>query len=108
MRLIALFALLVVVLMVGCVPLTKEPLYTPDDLVFEKALVGDFREGPEQMVFLKEGSGKSYLHGHAGEAGVPARLFKLGDHYFMDEDSTPQGQHFFFKVGVVGQEVRAW
>jgi hypothetical protein len=108
MRLITLFALLVLVLLAGCVPLTKEPLYTPDDLIFEKALVGDYREGPEQTVFLKEGPGKSYLHGQGGAAGVPARLLKLGDHYFMDEDSATPGYHFFFKVGVVGQEVRVW
>jgi hypothetical protein len=108
MRLITLFALLVVVLLAGCVPLTKEPLYNPDDLLFEKALVGDYREGPEQTVFLKEGPGQSYLQGHVGEQGVPVRLLKLGDHYFMDEDSGTPGQHFFFKVGVVGQEVRVW
>jgi hypothetical protein len=106
MRLTTLFALLVV-LLAGCVPLAKEPLYTPADLVFEKALVGDYRQG-EQTVFLKEGEGKSYLHGQAGQNALPVRLFKLGDYYFMDEELAAQGQHFFFKVGVVGQEVRVW
>jgi hypothetical protein len=109
MRLSTLFAILAVLVFAGCVPVANEPLYTPGDIVFEKALVGEYLQGPEKTVFLKKGEGKSYLYSQAGqEKASPVRLLKVGDYYFMDEEMPGQGQHFFFKVGVVGQEVRVW
>lgn len=109
MRLSTVFAILAVLVFAGCVPVANEPLYTPDDIVFEKALVGEYLR-PEETVFLKKGEGKSYLYGQAGKEkeARAVRLLKLGDYYFMDEEMPVQGQHFFFKVGVVGQEVRVW
>jgi hypothetical protein len=110
MRLYPLLAILALLLLAGCVPVAKEPFYTPGDLVFEKALIGDYMQGPEQTVFLKRGEGKSYLYGPADKEkdARPAYLIKLGDYYFMDQEMPGQGQHFFYKVGVVGQEVRVW
>ncbi len=110
MRLSMLFAILAVLVLVGCVPVAKEPLYAPNDIVFEKALVGDYQQASEQTVFLNKGAGKAYLYGQVGQEkdARTVRLLKLGDYYFMDQEMPAQGQHFFFKVGVVGQEVRVW
>jgi hypothetical protein len=101
---------LLALLLASCVPVSKQPLYSPNDLIFEEGLVGDWQQpGQKDVPFLKKGDGKSYLYGEKKDAEptIEYRLLKLGEHYFLDGTGIGgAGGHVFFKVGVVGQEAR--
>ncbi len=64
----------------GCVPPSKHPLYTQEDVVFDEALLGDWQ----------------------AVNGVP--LLKLGDHYFINFDGG-EDDHTFYRVSLSGNQL---
>jgi len=71
----------------SCIP-SLHPLYTPDTLVFEPALLGTWENDDDPFIFKKLGD-KAYLMETKEESGAKGErykvhLVKLGEHYFLD------------------------
>lgn len=72
-------------LLQSCIP-SLHPLYTPETLAFEPALLGTWKDN-EGVYTFKEGKGKSYILSYIEEGEEVAyrvHLVKLGDQYFFD------------------------
>ncbi|MCC6697878.1 MAG: hypothetical protein IT365_19785 [Candidatus Hydrogenedentes bacterium] len=71
----------------GCIPLSLNPLYTDDDLVYDAGLEGTWGEAPEQWAFEKAGENEYLLkvsedEGRTTEFSV--HLVQLKKHRFLD------------------------
>ena len=87
MKKIPLLLIGLVLLMQSCIP-SLHPLYTPDTLVFEPALLGAWDNDNDDFIFTKLGE-KAYLmetkeEGEAKVERYKVHLVKLGEHYFLD------------------------
>ena len=71
-------------LLPSCIP-SLHPLYTPETLVFEPTLLGEWRDGSDIYTFKKAGEKGYILESKEGDDMRPllVHLVKLGpDHYF--------------------------
>ncbi len=81
-------SIILAALFLGCVP-SWNPLYTDKDLIFDPALVGNWKDkdNKETWTFEKAGE-KSYKLTHADEekhvGKFEARLLKIGSRRFLD------------------------
>lgn len=70
----------------GCVVTSLHPLYTPKDVVFDNALLGEWKADDETWLF-KEGKDKAYqlvIFDKDTSAEFEVRLVRLGSYTFMD------------------------
>jgi hypothetical protein len=94
-------------LLLGCVP-SIHPIFTPQDVVFDKALVGTWatEEGDETLAFSK-GKDNSYrlvyTDKQGKQAAFQAHLTQLDGHRFLDlfPDEIDLPQNDFFKLHLV-------
>lgn len=93
MRLLrAVTVLSVLIVLTGCLPLSVQPFYTQDQLVFDEGLLGEWRVAtanadPLTWRFSREGNQTYFLHitDNQGRTAVfHARLFKLGERQWLD------------------------
>lgn len=76
------------VLTAGCIP-SLHPLYTPEDLIFDEALLGEWvdKESKQTWTFTK-GGGNEYKATYVDEDGkkgdFTAHLLKVTDRLFLD------------------------
>jgi hypothetical protein len=104
-------------LLLGCIP-SLQPLFTPDDLVFEEKLLGAWAEKDKEPGWIfSKGDEKSYqltIKEEEKSSPFQAHLFKLQDQLYLDiypddsglEDSQRETffrsalvrGHLFFKV----------
>jgi hypothetical protein len=75
-------------LLCGCIA-SLHPVYTQEDLVFDQALVGTWKDnnGQESWTFSKEGEKEYHLvytDSEDKKGFFEARLFKIGQHRFID------------------------
>lgn len=81
-------ALVPLLLLAGCIP-SLRPLYTEDELVFDRALVGRWQAEEGGEVWKFQGSGNnSYTLVHTDDAErsfeFHAHLVQIGEHRFLD------------------------
>lgn len=72
-------------LLPSCIP-SLHPLYTPDTLVFEPALLGTWENDDDPFVFKQLGEKAYLLDASTGDKveQYKVHLVKLGEHYFLD------------------------
>ena len=88
---IFLAALAGLLLLPACIP-SIHPLYTPDTLIFEAALLGVWKEpgtqvNKETWIFQKQEKGMYYLthiDGSGRVGGLEVGMVRLGKHLFLD------------------------
>ena len=92
--------------MTGCIP-SVHPLYTEQDLIFDRLLVGvwDGEDGKETWTFTRSGENAYTLRfvdgkGKAGQFSV--HLLKVGDRRFLDlcpaDPDLPQNDFYKFHL----------
>lgn len=82
------FTAIALLLLCGCIA-SLHPVYTQEDLVFNQALVGTWKDnnGQESWTFSKEGEKKYHLvytDSEGKKGSFEAHLFKVGQYLFMD------------------------
>lgn len=79
------------------------PLYTKDTQVFERSLLGLWKQGKESFLFEKAGKQDYYKLTYEGDNGeiteIEAHLVKLEDHYYLDfQRWTNYGNMYDFNI----------
>ncbi len=92
---LSLIAILGLLALIGCIPLSLNPFYFEKDLQFDPALVGlwaDKDEAP-QIRFEKTGTNGYLMTDFETDSTLKfdARLFKIGDKLFMDLSPKSNG-----------------
>jgi hypothetical protein len=101
----------------GCVP-SKNPYYLPEDAVFVEALLGEWQgfellgsDREAKWFAFEKGDGKTMMMTDKDEKRYPSQLFRLGNHYFIDQitkDDSGKEWHVLFKVSFVGDRMEWW
>lgn len=109
--------LLSMIFLTGCIPVFLHPTYSPADVTFNGALIGEWEQknSTDNAVWqFQPGMENTYLFTHHeadGEASRPyeVHLFRLGEHMFLDfyplekdgtrvEDALLIATHFLYRV----------
>jgi hypothetical protein len=108
----------------GCVP-SLQPLFTDNDLIFDRALLGAWKEADGESTWVVRGApGNRYEATHT-ESGEPRRfklrLLRLGKHEFLDidpgESLSSKNEtfnmhhlpvHMFYKIVRKGGTISVW
>jgi len=101
----------------GCVP-SKNPFYLPEDAVFVKALLGEWNgvellgsDREAQQFGFEKGDGKTMIMTDKDGKRYPTQLFRLGNHYFIDQiarEDSGKEWHVLFEVSLVGDRMEWW
>lgn len=96
-------ALIVVILLPGCLVTSLRPLFADGDLLFEDALLGSWRAGKERVTFERKDHTSSYWMTYAEDPGggapsagakdpgrFQARLGRIGGSLFLEVSPAPE------------------
>jgi hypothetical protein len=111
------FIFLPLLFLAGCVP-SKNPFYLPEDAVFVEALLGEWNgvellgsDREAQQFGFEKGDGKTMIMTDKDGKRYPTQLFRLGNHYFIDQicrEDSGKEWHVLFEVSLVGDRMEWW